>query len=764
MFDLLAKKAPGRNTYQTLIGHTIDDIKVLACYIHENKASMQRFARDFAVDYEELCHILFLVLFFHDIGKATQEYQKNIITGQVNLDVSHPFFAMPFTQTDLPKESELLLRSLVLSHHNQLYDYIYRRVFIKPRVNYYIEEITAFIKSYRQIYEKHLYNLFDLRYLPKTEHPEYIYSNNQRDHIFSLITSTRYEIANLTDKIKFKAVYCYLLSIIKYCDQQSSKAFSQNCLQSEKAYGEIFHPGIETRVSQVIKSTLPPDASLKLPYSELKADQFNLFLAPINHNRRQLVVQQALKTANLEHRSRIIYVLPYQLASEPIFEWLKEIFGPDNVGLIHTMSYYVNEQLIPNELKQKGDRGRDTARNLRYGDRIFDKPVTITTIDHLVYTLVHGYKESDFALGKLLNSVIIFEGFNPNSRSSQRYLMDCIKLLWAMKIPCLGATSFVPGQFEEFILQNSKNKCTVFDLHDHTQKFCCKIAKKGLEDNQEEMLYLYHKGKKQLVFCDNIFQAQKLFLKLRKLIYGNHVYLCHSVFNSHDRYYSSVSKHKQFSKLAGLPGPWIIVTTQALLAYTFDVNCDTFHSSTKSLECLLHRINTLYHPERGKEQTAYIYPAQKGINGQTGWDKLHDQELNFPEIADLYYRSSFSPEFSSTTNLAKVFDYCTLFGYSPHEVRQATGNRKYIQMWNEKHYKMDVIPECLWDPSLHKNPEMAGRFYIKLPYYWHSKYPQYFYHDNGFFESFTICKLPYNSEMGLDLRKIRQEDNDSLWV
>ncbi|ACV64476.1 CRISPR-associated HD domain protein [Desulfofarcimen acetoxidans DSM 771] len=762
MFDLLAKKAPGRNTYQTLTGHTIDDIKVLACYINENKSSLQRFARDFTIDYEELCNIIFLALFFHDLGKATQEYQKNIITGQVNLNVSHPFFAMPFTQTNLPKESELLLRCLVLSHHNQLYDYIYRRVPIKPRVNYHFEQITAFIESYAEIYRQYLENMFKLRYHPISEYPAYIYSNNQRDHIFSLITSTRYDIDNLEDKVKFKAIYCYLLSIMKYCDQQSSKAFSQNCLQPETIYDQVFDPGNLAGSAQILKNTLPPVVSLKACCDELTTGQFNLFLAPINRNRRELVVQQALMLANREHRSRIIYVLPYQLASEPIFEWLKDIFGSANVGLIHTMSYYVKEQLIPNELKQKGDQGRDTARNLRYGDRIFDKQVTVTTIDHLVYTMVHGYKQSDFALGKLLNSVIIFEGFNPNSCSSQRYLLDCIKLLWKMKIPCLGATSFVPGQFQNYIYQN--HNCRIFDLHNSDQKFQCKITEKTLEGNKDEYIRLYHQGKKQLIFCDNIFQAQRLFLKLKKLLFNSNVYLCHSVYSSHDRYYSPTSKHKQISKLDKLPGPWVIVATQAILAYTFDINCDTVHTGTKSLECLLHRINTLYQPGRGTDQTAYIYPGQQGINQETDWDELHDRCFSFSQITQLYYQNKFSTESSSATNLAKVFNYCTLFGYSPQEVRQAAGNRKQIQMWNEKQYKMDVIPECVWDPYLHKNPEMADSLYIKLPYYWYIKYPQYFYHDDGFFKSFMICKLSYNSEMGLDLRKIQKEDNDALWV
>ncbi|WP_066638251.1 CRISPR-associated helicase/endonuclease Cas3 [Desulfolucanica intricata] len=763
MSELLAKKAPGRNIYQTFAGHTIDGIKVLARYLNENNASIQRFSRDFRISHEELCHILFLTLFLHDIGKATYEFQKNIITGQVKLEISHPFFAMPFVQSDLPYESELLLRTLVLSHHNQLYDYIFRRVYIRPKVNYCLEEISEFIHGYRKVYHKHLKDLFNLKYFPIFNPSKYLHNDNLREHIFSIITNTRLEVNRLRNKKRIKAIYCYLLSIVKYCDQQSSKVFSEKCSPKANTYGELLNPELKLEQPiKVLQKALASTVKTIIPENTLRTDKFNLILAPINSLRRKIAVEQALHIAKREHRSRIIYVLPYQLASEQIFDWLKNFFGPANVGLIHTMSYYVKEQLIPNELKQKGDRGRDTARELRYGDRIFDKPVTITTIDHLIYTMVHGYKQSDFALGKLLNAVIIFDGFNPNSQPALRYLADCIKLLYTLKIPCLGVTSFVPGQFKE-TLYNSPF-CEIFDLHNNKQRVVVKVASQQLKDNLEKIVSLYREGKRQLVYCDNVFQAQKLYLRIKKLLHSNRVFLCHSIFNSNDRFYAPDSKGRQFEGLNNSLEPWIIVTTQALLAYTFDVNCNVVHSGTEPVECLLHRINNLYHPKRGEEQTIYIYPSQKGINPDTNWNRLHNQKLSFTDIAKLYYKGNFPKELRAKTNLNKVFNYCTLFGYSPDEVRQADGNRKLIQMWNETQYKMDVIPECLWDPIFHKNPELANRYYIKLPYYWYLKYPQYFYHNDGFFESFMICKLPYDSEMGIDLKAIGPAENRALWI
>jgi len=155
--EVIAKKQEDKDVFQSLEGHTEDSLLVFKDYLSKNTPALKRFSKDFALNYDFFLSTIYLYVFLHDIGKITQEFQKNIRQSKPCGAISHPFFSLPFIHTSLHgnhKELELILRLCILSHHSQLYNRIYEDARLNNKVTYLLEPMKAFIDKAEDIFKK----------------------------------------------------------------------------------------------------------------------------------------------------------------------------------------------------------------------------------------------------------------------------------------------------------------------------------------------------------------------------------------------------------------------------------------------------------------------------------------------------------------------------------------------------------------------------------------------------------------------------------
>ena len=97
-------------------------------------------------------------------------------------------------------------------------------------------------------------------------------------------------------------------------------------------------------------------------------------------------------------------------------------------------------------------------------------------------------------------------------------------------------------------------------------------------------------------------------------------------------------------------------------------------------------------------------------------------------------------------------NHCTVFGYSPPEVRYA-GEFSKIKLWPLEERLMDVIPAAFWQPELEDDQVAAEQVTLKVPLIWLESFPRLFREIEHPLETIIVCNLPYHPQMGLLLRE-----------
>ena len=83
----------------------------------------------------------------------------------------------------------------------------------------------------------------------------------------------------------------------------------------------------------------------------------------------------------------------------------------------------------------------------------------MTTIDHLIYSFVHGFRQADFALGNLQNATIIFDEVHYYEKHTLNHLTTLFRLLKKFDIPHL----LMSGTLPDFIRDELENYVEVID-------------------------------------------------------------------------------------------------------------------------------------------------------------------------------------------------------------------------------------------------------------------------------------------------------------
>ncbi len=748
-FPLLAKKRAGMEVYQTLAGHTEDALIVLSRYLREHRPAVQRLVNEQELPFTHFCQILFCALFLHDIGKATREFQERLMKEELSRELSHTFFSLPLVETDLPPEYNLLVRILVLTHHTQPFNHLYSSFELLPRVNYLTEQIKDYLQNYRDLYNRYFKDIFPLSARPVFRPPAWITGAGLREKLQEEVARLQQGVELWGNAARTKALYCFAITLLKYCDSQSSRAFHRARLAGGTVCGSILGSEVNTQDGNSQPrhpgpADNRPAFNRPAPVAAVKTagaasgDGFLLLLAPPGSGRLTLALARAASLGRERCREKLVWICPGQIASGFTRRRLARFFGAEQVALVHAASYYGND---PHSwgLPPETSRFNGTASNSR--ESIFACPVTVATLDHLVFSLVHGLRQADYILGNLMQAVVVIDGLPEPASPAFPYALDALALLRKMKVPHLILDTVMAPALKKYL------EGAGYVVDDHVSGHNGPLFELiRCRDKQPELIREYYRlGFRQVVHAPSARKARQIARQLKSALPGCPVFLYHSLFTHEDR----ERLEREIMSLGEKPGPWLLITGG-------DIDpagpppCDVVHTGSTGPAILLRHSYPLW---RTDTDPSRLESRNSGSPGP-GVLVLHSPpELAQPlPVTPGFLETILEEEYVQNkhlpTNLEEIFRACTLFGHSPREVRFDPS--PLVSLWPPRERLIDVIPAVLWREELFAQPAAAGGLKVKVPAEWFFQYPRLFSTLDTPREKLILCHLAYSRECGLE--------------
>jgi len=796
---------------QTLEGHTVDSLKILKAYIETNSDVIEQFCERWSLSKELFLRSLFITVYLHDIGKLTQQFQENIRKGKSSQRYPHAFYGLfILNEIIFPPLLEVPIENAaIMGHHTQLYSQLYSvdEDFNKPL--FLEEEISSFVKNSKNIYEELSFNkwfhLDDLNIKPFPEMRKFW--GILRDLRKNIIT----ELSLFDDKEKLKSIFCYMFSILETCDDYSSAEFSDFISN---------YNGDDTKFDSVLKepNKYVPRLSINNPYKialgektpyDYQKDEsgricgdvpfYALLFAPCGRGKTEAALIWALKAMGKYKRNKIVFAMPTQITSNAMWERFCELFGSGDkkeekvksgkeyVGLFHGKSFVKLKGEKEREKEDEEDLSSedlDEIKGENFKGNIFFKPITVTTIDHLIYSFIHGFPQADFALGNLQNAVIVFDEAHYYEKQTLEHLITLLGFLKKMQIPHVLMSGTLPEFFIQKVKKINSDYKGPFTDDEGLQFEPFKIDLRSKEKlvtkdyiNEEvinEIEKNYKKGLIQFIILNTIERSKSVYKTLIERLPQSEdspqILLHHSEFTYKDREEKEryiLHKLKE-EKLR----PFILVATQ-VIEISLDISCDVMYTELAPGDALgqrggrlnrkgktwvsdgIEHIMKTFMTEELDEKEPRARPYDPSLLTKTNQVLKSSlcSYLMLKSICDGVYSDY---ELTTPTSLKKVFKECTLFGYSPYEINFGDEEEgRKIQIRSNEVQKFDVIPE-----SCYANDEtkLTVENQAKVPIWWYTQDVK-MYGEGHYFEWVTkktgkkervycICKIPYDKNIG----------------
>ena len=769
--------------FQTLEGHTIDALKILKQYIEINRNEINEFCNKWYIDTEQFYKDLFLMVYLHDIGKLTKDFQRNIRNNKLSNRYPHSFYAMGILDKMNVND---FVKLTILGHHSQLYGGLYNDYQIIKKTEYLVDDINKFLTNSYNVYrylnfnEYFEFNGFNTIDIDKKAKPKKIWNalNNGLKSKYGEINL----LNNLKeDIVKIKSVYCFMLSILKTADIFSSYNFAKYVLENDLNCNLFNDVLILKNYIPMLEKTYTPNFKLYEYQKEIKnnAKKFQILFAPCGRGKTEASFLWAFEIMKKYNRNKIIFALPTQTTSNFMFDRLKKEFGEENVGIYHGMSFIklkndknkINNNNFNNNFSnniEDYEEDYETEAELlqkvsdeNFKGEVFHKPITITTIDHLIYSFIHGYKKSDFALGNIQNAVIVFDEVHYYEKTTLSHLCELFNILKEMDIPHLLMSGTIPNFLSEKI-----NYDTVIDNEGLTYKpFKMFFNEHNIFDEKvfENIINNYIKGKTQFIILNTVSKSKKFYKilidKLKNKNIEQNVILYHSQYTYKDR----TKKEKEIKEkyMQKHKKPFILIATQ-VIEISLDISADIIYSEVAPIDAIGQRGGRLNRKGKNPDGILNIYIPEKSIpydnelmeNSKNILKNYNSNAISYGDIKimcdELYQNYNLESSY-----LRRFFNENTLFGHSHKEIRYSEEEGKFFKVRENKTLKIDVIPNNIYNNN---KDNLNKENIVKYPYYKFKnevengelRHFSIEYKDDRKKKPYIICYHNYSYEYGFD--------------
>lgn len=794
--------------FQTFDGHILDSLKILHKYIETNWDILDQFCERWQLDKESFLKSMFISVYLHDIGKLTEEFQNNIKNGKFSYRFPHAYYALSILNNlDLPGLLDVPLEeAAILGHHRQLSSNIYDNHTTFGVPSFLQEDIAAFIKKSKMIHSDLGFDKwFRFEGLKTLSHENKkltpLKHRGYRNRIIN-------EIAYFEDKEKLKSVFCFLLSVLKTCDFYSSAEFSEfiNCYEGtntefisilEEPEKYVLRPATERIYERVLNGN-EPYSYQREEIGKLCGDVpfFGLLFAPCGRGKTEAALIWALKAAQKYRRNKIVFAMPTQITSNAMWERFCKLFGegktePEqvengklHVGLFHGKSLIILKDTMKHEAESDESLDYESVEDVEeatgenFKGNIFFKPINVTTIDHLVYSFIHGFSQADFAAGNLQNAIIVFDEVHYYEKQTLEHLMTLLELLQKMRIPALLMSGTLPQFFikkvkeinEEFQYLYSDDEGLLFEPFKIDTSCLRPLVQQGQVNEQvvNEIADNYHKGLVQFVILNTIERSKLFYMALKNRLpeAGETIVLLNSQFTYSDRADKEKNLLKDLKEKKSRP--FILVATQ-IIEISLDISCDIMYTELAPADALGQRGGRLNRKGQNWSSRSLEYkmrvfiteelfdenPKEKpyipSLLEKTRATIEHERPYSYLKLKQLCDHVYADYELTTPTNLRAVFRRCSLFGFSPYDINFGDEEKgREFQLRNDDEQKIDVIP---WDCYKDDKKSLDVKNLVPIPLFRFRQYEKAQLITKEFKSGkkwYWVARIPYSKERGFD--------------
>jgi CRISPR-associated endonuclease/helicase Cas3 len=714
---ILAKKDDKK--VQSLQEHTEWVIEEALKLMDEN--TLEKVSKLIGWDKNKLKDLIFFSAYFHDIGKATKEFQGTIQNGT---NSHHALYSasllVDIEEFDFVNESDdyyiNLLLLTVLTHHTLIKEGLYSE---KNNYHYsFLEQTENIFIGYKQSYEKYF-----------QKECKYNFEFNP-DYDFKIeVDSIKSDLKYIKQKEQLRVIYSYLLGILNLSDWLASARFNNSL--SNTAFETL-----PTYISFMDKVNF---TSLK-PFQQNSSESIQNIIIEIPTGEGKTEASLLYAINNLDNlQSKIIYTLPTGTTSNKLYDRVKNIFEEQNCGLVHSSAKIYLEKLYEN------DKG--TIDEAFYSDfllqKTFNKPVTVSTIDGVLKYFIN-IGRYNIATKNFLNSIIIIDEVHAYDLKLMGFLKRFIELAQKYDIKLCLMSASIPSKIKKLLNIQSFLNITDKKLF---EKKANEIYKKDcfLDDDLEFIYQL--KDKNLLIVRNSIKDSQQIYKRLIDIgIDTENIVLYNSQFKKKDR----VKKESLIYDKLDSATPFILVATQ-VVEISLDIDFDVMFTDNAPIDSLIQRFGRV-NRKKDINKIGQIYIYKNEINKPYDDDIL---EITYQTIQDGLYPISYYVEW-----LNIVYD--TIFETVQIKNRIDKLFKDGYEKFDQYLEKLDGIKKSTDDYDL-RDINFAKEDYILVDDYDKDDFsyentvslPCYLYKEHGleteYKTQYKILNLQYDFDNGVDI-------------
>lgn len=536
----------------------------------------------------EFWELLYLSILFHDLGKAHKEFQNVLLKRANNWHFQrHELFSLPFIEAlDLPSAQKELLKLIVAGHHKDFEvlhtEYIERQ--------YEEKEEDGFSSLLGGDEDRSFETAFEL--------------NLPIEVVESILTSYGVTVG----KVMAFAIQPTIRKYLKSFYTQANPQYFQLLL----LFGALKHCDHlgSARVTSIL-NLLPEDFKFLDAYKEelnAKGHDFyphqkscasvegNLILtAPTGSGKTESAFLWLRKQMKVYGQGRVFYVLPFTASINAMYERLSEGIKSEDqkVGMLHgKLSDYLNNYF--EEFQYSVSEKKEKIGSIKGKFRTLNTPVKVVTPFQLLKHLF-GLKGFEQGMFEWVGGYFIFDeihAYSPEVFAQIKVLVEFVTKHLNTKVMVMTATmpSFLKKQLKDAISIHTEvvaERKLYQSFRRHRVIVKEGLLSEGLSLIRNEL----QAGKKVLVVCNTVFEAQQVLDSLKNNVSPETAVLLHSGFNGRDRNIKEKELKKEEVRL--------LVGTQAI-EVSLDIDYDMIFTEPAPIDALVQRFGRV-NRRRAKE-------------------------------------------------------------------------------------------------------------------------------------------------------------------
>ena len=731
-------------TNQTLRGHIQDCLTVCDEIIARRETFLRQFCQRYGWNWQEVKQALRFAVWCHDVGKASDEWQDYIRDKGRRITHSLPSFGIGIMTSSMPRyfESNPLYAAMlaVLAHHGQLHKDAFREdIFRWQDVTLPVDYINSHFEFFRH------------------QEPSLHLKTWQSDtlslgRICAPIKKLK-ELIKGPEKLQFKILYSLMLNVLTTSDGYASgnapdsgtpeNPMGTNLTREELSNIENRFPFYDnSRLQTLAFVTEPNEMQREIVQNDAMRVILNAGCGEGKTAAALLFAQKLLKENRID---RIIFTLPTKFTANNLNRDLtdkkKYAIPEELVGITHGDA----PEFLRQRMQETGNQHReeeideDEIHNLImaqvFENSIYSKPITISTVDHLIMSLYHGYKFADRAFSNIASSLVIFDEVHYYEKHTMGAIAETMRRLTGLQIPHLVMTATIPHvvhaeldklvtnqpyrfQRAPAIIQGTSKPKTPFEI----ERLSDTLIDEDDKFVSDELIELVAQNidRRQIIFVNQVARAKQIYQTLADSGITENLICYHSGFISkhrnekeqiiralfkkpEDRTESDISalECRDFNNIE----PCILVSTQ-VSELSLDISADVMYSEIAPIDSIVQRGGRLHRKgefpiQDGYVHRMYIAPPYENEKAclpyeldilQRSWETF-EQHYTFQNacnwVNDVYSESTSLMH----SELAKAIDTDIVFGKKPQDnYGEDVEEEGHVVIRKKNYQTYDVVP------------------------------------------------------------------------